>query len=174
MLALLLLGILLLALPASLWLRLLRPPRLVLEHLDDGWRVTNSGEADALNIAADPIRSYDVTATIERIQRIAVGQSDYLEFRGALLAGRSRNAGPLLEAVNKGAEGGPGPLTARRMERYLEARTNVVVPVRLTYSDPSGNRFESRCKMHWDTISNSGYASHVWSGPLSLWRSLRV
>jgi hypothetical protein len=146
-------------------------PKLVLEHIPENqphhpplWRITNSGETDALNIDSDELQSYGTSARIIGIQRLAKGQSADLTFRvwrNNRSFGKYKHPVILLDAVKKGAES-----TTEDLPEYFDAISNVVIPVHLVYNDPGGAAYESFSEMRWDHPAHRGEARHIRSGPI--------
>jgi hypothetical protein len=143
-------------------------PKIVMEHLPDQspprWRITNSGESDAMNIVSDVMNSYGTSARIEPLQRLPQGAFADLRFRirrDKQYFGTYAHPVVLLDAVKKGAEE-----TTETSDEYRAAIENLVIPVRLTYRDPRGVPFESLLEIRWNHFRHEGEARHVRAGPV--------
>ncbi len=119
------------------------------------WYVTNSGNDDAVSVISDTITSSLATAKVERIQRVARG-GDPVEVSFA----QSSQGNPA------GHHFHPTLLIASLIEEleasftgveFVERLGDLLIPVRLTYTDPAGNKFESHGQIHWNGVVKRGH-----------------
>jgi hypothetical protein len=147
-----------------------RPMRDVLDQKHSQWFVVNHGEADAVNVELDPLAVGDMTATTDLVQRLKKGDSVQVEFRhraGNSHFGTSPHIEYLIWELKDRLK------TQFAGDAYLEALTDLRLPVRLTYYDASGVPFESAGRIHWNEMLEEGHVKPLsWRrrAPEPLWR----
>jgi hypothetical protein len=139
-------------------------PTLVLEFREDErhghhWRITNTGQADAVNVISDDITVGDDATSIERIALLQRGQSAEVSFNqrvGGNPIGHARHPSYVLDESVK-TEVGRQYGAAEFVERLADSR----LPIRLTYFDPAGVEYESRGMIRWNGVRQRGYVEPV-------------
>ena len=137
------------------------------------WQITNSGDAVALNVASDKIQIRQYGVRVERIAKIAPGDTADIEFMQSL---DGRDIGhthhPNLVLDNGIREEAGETLSAD--PNIVDKLDDWTFPIRLTCSDPSGTAFENRGELHWSYVRHTGYVKPLAAPRRGWWQSLRA
>ena len=142
-------------------------PQIALEYKQDKiggfrrWVATNSGDSDALNIVSDEMVSPGATAKVVRVQRLGKGTSEGLVFEQSLGGGRvgptSSHPNLVVDSIKKGLSDAVNGSDPDAGVKFVHALTDLALPLRLTYSDASGARFESVGRIRWNAVIDNGH-----------------
>lgn len=152
-------------------------PRLVLEYRLGShgalWFVVNAGDADAIDVECDVLRSGNASAILSRIHRVPRGGEVQAVFEEALNGrnmGRRPHPRQLVNAMTAEIR---ATFDSPNGADFVHAIADLTFPVRLTYCDATGAGFESTGRMHWNAILHRWYSTPLSWGPrkrLSPWR----
>ena len=133
-------------------------------------QITNSGDAIALNVASDEIRIRQYGARVERIAKIAPGETADIEFMQSLNGREIGHANHPNFVLDYGIR--------EEARETLSADAKIVdklddwrFPIRLTSSDPSGSAFENSGELHWSCLRHRGYVKPL-AAPRRWWQLL--
>ena len=165
-----------------------RGPKLALEYRPDlalgaaehpRWYLANDGDSDAVNIQSGELRAGNAGAVLVRVHRLPKGEAVEVEFaqewKGNYV-GRLPHPAGIFEAM-KQELGKAFDESGDSGDSFVATLTELVAPIRLTYSDVTGAGFESTGEIHWNRVIGRGYyAPLAWgrSKPRSRWKRLKA